>query len=199
MERGYKIKSKPSYQALTWRDKAFAHVVMAKGAGGMAVLHLFQQMIPPQAVTVFYVRDNKSKDYSDILDKVVGDDLRVFESEMDALYSAYQIMSECRMGTQFYVAGSEGFIWSFCKLATLHDVQDREVMKELCGSLARSVYCVHCKATTHDVITNIVPCCGCGRSLFVRDHFSRHLGSYSGLMIDAENPGEIPEIQEIYP
>jgi hypothetical protein len=35
--------------------------------------------------------------------------------------------------------------------------------------------------------------------LFVRDHFSRRLGAYMGLMVDAESPGELPEIEEIYP
>jgi hypothetical protein len=200
MERGYRIRSKPIYQTLFWRDKALAHVVVAKSAGGMAVLQLFQQMYPQQPVTVFYVRGSKpDKDYSATLEKVIGDGFRAFDHEMDALYAFYRMLSECRMGTQFYVAGTESFIWSVCKLASLHDVQDSEVMKELCNSLARPVYCVHCKATMADVTTNIVTCRGCARKLFVRDHFSRHLGAYMGLMIDAENPGEIPEIEEIYP
>jgi predicted RNA-binding Zn-ribbon protein involved in translation (DUF1610 family) len=200
MERGYRIYSKPIYETLHWRNKATLHVVVAKGAGGMAVLQLFQQMYPQQPVTVFYVRGNKAEtDYSATLAKVVGDGFRVFDHEMDALYAFYQMLSDCRMGTQFYVAGTESFIWSVCKLTKLQDVQDSEVMKELSNSLARPVYCVHCKATMAEVTTNIVACRSCGRKLFVRDHFSRHLGAYMGLMIDAENPGEVPEVEEIYP
>lgn len=200
MERGYRIRSKPVYQALSWRDQALTHVVVAGGAGGMAVLQLFQQMYPQQPVTVFYVRgNNPDTDYSATLARVVGNGFRLFDSEMDALYTFYRMLSDCRMGTRFYVAGTESFMWSVCKLASLHDVQDSEIMRELCHSLARPVYCVHCKATMPDVTTNIVSCRHCARKLFVRDHFSRHLGAYMGLMIDAENPGEVPAIEEIYP
>jgi len=78
-------------------------------------------------------------------------------------------------------------------------VDDADIVKELTGTLARSVYCVHCKAITHNAHTNIQPCSGCGKNLFVRDHFSRRLGAYMGLMVDAEDPGQIPEIEEIYP
>ena len=198
MERGYRIRSKPIYQTLCWQERALAHVVVAKGAGGMAVLQLFQQMYPQQPVTVFYVRGNDS-DYSATLARVVGNGFQAFDSELDALYTFYRMLSDCRMGTRFYVAGTESFMWSACKLASLHDVQESEITRELCHSLSRPVYCVHCKATMPDVTTNIVSCLHCSRKLFVRDHFSRHLGAYMGLMIDAENPGEIPAIEEIYP
>lgn len=200
MERGYRIRSKPNYETLQWRDKASAHVVVAKGAGGLAVLQLFQQMYPTQPVNVFYVRGNaEDTDYTATLAKVVGEGFQVFESEMEALYAFYRSLPDCRMGTRLYVSGTESFMWSVCKLAKLFDIQESEVMMELSNSLARPVYCVHCKGTTPDVTTNIVTCSKCSRKLFVRDHFSRHLGAYMGLMIDAENPGEVPEIEEIYP
>lgn len=200
MERGYRIRSKPNYETLQWRDKASAHVVVAKGAGGLAVLQLFQLMYPTQPVTVFYVRGSEGDtDYTTTLAKVVGEGFRVFESEMEALYAFYRSLPDCCMGTRLYVSGTESFMWSVCKLAKLFDIQESEVMMELSNSLARPVYCVHCKGTTPDVTTNIATCSKCSRKLFVRDHFSRHLGAYMGLMIDAENPGEVPEIEEIYP
>jgi hypothetical protein len=49
------------------------------------------------------------------------------------------------------------------------------------------------------VRTNIHPCPGCGRRLFVRDHFSRHLAAYMGIQVDAETPGVIPPVEETYP
>lgn len=200
MERGYRIRSKPSYETLMWQEKASSHVVVAKGSGGMSVLQLFQQMFPKQSVTVFYVRGKGADtDYEETLAKVVGEGFKVFDSDMEALYAFYRSLPDCRMGTRFYVAGTETFIWSFCKLASLFDIQDSEIMKAIASSLARPVYCVHCKGTTPDVTTNIATCSKCSRKLFVRDHFSRHLGAYMGLMIDAENPGEVPAIEEIYP
>ena len=35
------------------------------------------------------------------------------------------------------------------------------------------------------------------RALFVRDHFSRRLGAFQGVCIDAETPGDVPEPVEI--
>jgi predicted RNA-binding Zn-ribbon protein involved in translation (DUF1610 family) len=200
MERGYRIRSKPTYETLMWHEQALAHIVVAKGSGGKAVLQLFQQMYPKQPVTVFYVRGKgNDPDFTEKLTKLVGNDIKVYDSEMEALYAFYRHLPDCKMGTRFYVAGSETFMWSMCKLANLFDIQEKEIQKEISHSLARPVYCVHCKATTPDVTTNIASCSKCGRKLFVRDHFSRHLGAYMGLMIDAENPGEVPAIEEIYP
>jgi hypothetical protein len=34
--------------------------------------------------------------------------------------------------------------------------------------------------------------------LFVRDHYSRRLAAYQGVCIDAEDPGNIPEVKGIY-
>lgn len=200
MERGYKIRSKPDYQSLAWHDKAQAHVVIAKGKGGMAVLQLFQQMYPRQPVKVVYVRDaNEDVDYAATLGKVVGEGLHCYGTEQEGLFAFFRLLSECRMGTQLYMAGSESFIWSAVKLAKLHGVQEDDVMKQIVSTLSRPVYCVHCKGVTPDVTTNIASCRKCGRKLFVRDHFSRLLGAYMGLQVDAEDPGQVPAIEEIYP
>jgi hypothetical protein len=57
---------------------------------------------------------------------------------------------------------------------------------------------VHCRASTENVRTNIVRCSGCSRWLLVRDHYSRRLAAYMGVMVDAEAPGELPPIREVY-
>jgi hypothetical protein len=48
------------------------------------------------------------------------------------------------------------------------------------------------------VRTNIAQCAGCERWLLVRDHYSRRLAAYMGVMVDAEAPGERPEIREVF-
>jgi len=73
-----------------------------------------------------------------------------------------------------------------------------EIRAEEMGSLARRVHCVHCRAQTEEVRTNIVRCVGCGLWLLVRDHYSRRLAAYMGVMADAEAPGELPEIREVF-
>ena len=197
MERGYWIKSKPIYSSLVWNEKATAHLVVAQGQGGLAVLKLFQQMQPRQAVTVLYVQQDA--DYTNSLKKVVPEGMHALNSEQALLDTLKNIMPTMRMGLRIYVAGSEGFIWSVAEAVKMFGVEDTNIMKELTGTLARSIYCVHCKAITHNITTNIGKCSGCERMLFVRDHFSRNLGAYMGLMVDAESPGVLPEIEEIYP
>ena len=199
MERGYWIRSKPIYTSLVWHDKATSHLLVAQGDGGMAVLKIFQLMHPKQPITVLYACNLNSKDYAKTLKKVVPEGLQILNSEEDVLLTLNNILPTMSMGMRLYVAGSEGFIWAASECAKKFGIEDMNIMKELTGTLARSVYCVHCKATTHDITTNIGKCCGCERMLFVRDHFSRRLGAYMGLMVDAESPGILPEIEEIYP
>jgi dimethylamine monooxygenase subunit C len=199
MERGYWIRSKPVYTALLWNTKATAHAVLAAGEGGLAVVKLFQQALPEQAITVFYSPAGASKDYLPALQAAAGADLQVFETTAALLEAWTRYLASARMGLRIYSAGTEKFMWEVTDAAEAFGILNNDVMKELTGSLARSVYCVHCKSLTHEVTSNIATCSGCGRHLFVRDHFSRRMGAYMGLMVDAENPGEVPEIEEIYP
>ncbi|WP_018987049.1 dimethylamine monooxygenase subunit DmmA family protein [Methylophilus methylotrophus] len=200
MERGYWIKSKPIYTSLTWHEKATSHLVLATGIGGMAVLKLFQQMHPTQPVTVLYGKYGQIElDYSDTLKSIIQDDLHLYKFEEDLLKKLQVLLRDATMGLRIYVAGSEGFIWDVVAAAKPFGIQESEIMKEQVDTLARTVYCVHCKTITKYVTTNITCCNGCERMLFVRDHFSRNLGAYMGLMVDAESPGELPAIEEIYP
>lgn len=73
-----------------------------------------------------------------------------------------------------------------------------EVRCEHLGTAARRVNCVHCRAANEDVTTSVVRCGGCGRHLLVRDHYSRRLAAYMGVMADAEVPGELPPTREAF-
>jgi predicted RNA-binding Zn-ribbon protein involved in translation (DUF1610 family) len=200
MERGYWIRSKPVYSALVWQQQANAHLVLVEGsAGGLAAMKLFQQMLPQQSITVIYETEAGDADYTSALKKVVPDDLQVLSTHDAAMKALEAYLPTALMGLRIYVAGSEKFMWDIAQIVQQYGVDDADIAKELTGTLARSVYCVHCKAITHNAHTNIQVCAGCGKNLFVRDHFSRRLGAYMGLMVDAEDPGQIPEIEEIYP
>jgi hypothetical protein len=54
---------------------------------------------------------------------------------------------------------------------------------------------VHCKGFTENVTTNPVACAHCGLTLLVRDHYSRRIGAFQGVCVDAEAPGEVPEMK----
>jgi len=103
-----------------------------------------------------------------------------------------------RMGLRLYAVGTEGFLWDVAAIARDTGVGADEIGLNHAGSARRRVQCVHCKTLAGDVVTNIVICPGCGTALLVRDHFSRRLGAFMGVQVDAEAPGEIPEMVECY-
>jgi hypothetical protein len=108
------------------------------------------------------------------------------------------ILGQSLMGTRLYVAGPESFIGLAMKIALEFNLNKDEIRAEECGTLARRVYCIHCRTTAESVRTNIVQCADCGRWLLVRDHYSRRLAAYMGVMVDAEAPGELPPVQEVF-
>ncbi len=102
-------------------------------------------------------------------------------------------------GLRLYAVGSESFIWDAANIARSAGMAEDEVFLAQAGSLRRRVYCTHCKAMIENVTTNLVPCQGCGATLFVRDHFSRRLAAFMGIQADAEEPGVLPPLQTLYP
>ena len=103
------------------------------------------------------------------------------------------------VGLRLYAVGEEGFIWDVARLARVAGLDAAECRTCHAGSERRRVFCVHCKTITFDVTTNIVACAGCGAALAVRDHFSRSLAAFMGVQADAEAPGELPQVEEVFP
>lgn len=122
----------------------------------------------------------------------------LFRSETHLLIALRRRLLEEQMGLRLYAAGSEPFVWSVYGVATEFGMSREELQLYACGSLARRVYCNHCRTITERVTTNIFDCSGCSAKLFVRDHFSRRLNAYAGVQVDAEVPGEFPELEVLY-
>ena len=108
------------------------------------------------------------------------------------------ILDASSMGTRLYLAGPESFIGRAMTIALEFNMNQDEIRAEQIGSTARRVHCIHCRHTAEAVRTNIVRCGGCDRWLLVRDHYSRRHSAYMGVMVDAEAPGELPAVREIY-
>lgn len=103
-----------------------------------------------------------------------------------------------KMGFYLYAVGSEPFLGEVNNVAAKYCMSRDEIYLFAVGSQARRVYCVHCQVITEKVKTNVFQCSACGANLFVRDHFSKRLNAFAGVQVDAEVPGEIPEIEELY-
>ena len=119
-------------------------------------------------------------------------DARYYDSENDVVDGLRRTLAKARMGLRLYVAGPETFLWMVTNLAYGFGVAREQVRRELIGSAARRVYCVHCRTIFDGARTSLEACPGCGRTLLVRDHFSRALGAYMGVQADAEEPGALP-------
>jgi hypothetical protein len=125
--------------------------------------------------------------------------VQLFDDDAALLDTFRIVLDESLMGTRLYVAGPESFIGLAMQIALEFNLSKDEIRAEEVGTLARRVHCVHCRGTTLNVRTNIVRCSGCDRWLLVRDHYSRRLAAYMGVMVDAEVPGELPPLRELYP
>lgn len=106
---------------------------------------------------------------------------------------------DAHMGTQLYLAGTEGLIGQVIALAAAAGVPVDAIQTEHRGSIARRMQCVHCKGITEDVTTDPFSCSHCGLTLFVRDHYSQRIGAFQGVCVDAETPGILPQTKDIRP
>lgn len=108
-----------------------------------------------------------------------------------------QALQGAAMGLQAFLAGSEGLIGKAMAGLLAAGLPLGAIQSEHRGTAARRMQCVHCKTIAEDVTVDPYRCPGCGRALYVRDHFSRRLGAFQGVCIDAETPGDVPPSVEI--
>jgi dimethylamine monooxygenase subunit C len=121
-----------------------------------------------------------------------------FRSETHLLIALKRRLEEERMGLRLYAIGAEPFLWNVRGLASQFGMAAEELHLHAVGTAARRVFCNHCRTISEGVTTNIFACSGCGAHLFVRDHFSRRLNAFAGVQVDAEAPGELPDVEELY-
>lgn len=164
------MKSKPVYTTLTLDTTARRHLFLTQGQGKSAAI---------RALVGHPTADAVMPDHSDSA----------------ALTDA---LSKAGMDTAFYLAGPEVFLWEAANRLRLAGIENRRIQQELAGSAVRKVYCVHCRIVNQQVTTTIHRCCGCGLALTVRDHFSRPMGAYMGVIVDAESPGDVPDPETVY-
>jgi len=192
------IKSRPRYSGLHPDPHAKRHLVAAEGEGALAVIDLAMRAGGDflASLTLLYL---PGEGHEAKLFALGADRFESFHDETALLGALDHCLVEARMGTRLYATGTEGFIGLVVQLAHRHGIKHLSIRTEHRGSLARRVYCVHCKAITERVTTNIVECRDCQAPLLVRDHYSRRLAAFMGVAVNAEQPDQIPPIEEIFP
>jgi ferredoxin-NADP reductase len=218
------IKSKPVYAPLQADIRGRYHLMLGMGVGAAPLLRVIAEMQTTAAqalkhTRVLYIPEatnqgaaashDATADHRATAGHGAAPEIEQFRatsvgdvqsfSDAPALLDRFRvILGQSLMGTRLYVAGPESFIGLAMKIALEFNLNKDEIRAEECGSLARRVYCIHCRATTENVRTNIVRCVDCERWLLVRDHYSRRLAAYMGVMVDAEAPGELPPVKEMF-
>ena len=199
------IKSKPVYAPLRFDASGRYHLMLGSGVGREPLRRVLGQLREAQAdalarTEVLYVPATGDPGAAGAHFPFPGLAASRLFADSGALLEDFRALLErSLMGTRLYVAGPESFIGIVMKIALEFNLNKDEIRAEECGTLARRIRCIHCRAITEDVKTNIVQCVGCGLWLLVRDHYSRRLAAYMGVMADAEAPGELPDIREAFP
>jgi len=196
------IKSRPVYGGLTVDQNARRHVFVLEGEGALALTDEAARVgndFLPAADILYVAAGSSAAEHGEAL-VALGPDSFWQAPTIPVLLNRLNVMlSRAHMGTRLYIAGTEGFIGQVMQLAQDHGIDHLSVRCEHRGSTARRVQCVHCKGITENVIASPYDCTNCGLSLLVRDHYSRRIGAFQGVNIDAEEPGTAPQPEELFP
>lgn len=195
------IKSRPVYRGIAVDLRARRHIFALEGEGALALLERKETLtaaILAETDILYVARGSAGRGYEAALAALdAGSDWTAPTVET-LLFRLKVVLSAADMGTRLYLAGTEGFIGQAMQVALDLGMDGAAILTEHRGSLARRVQCVHCKGITENVTTSPYHCSHCGLSLFVRDHYSRRLGAFQGVNIDAEEPGTAPQPEELY-
>lgn len=190
------IRSRPVYAPLAPRPGTL-NLFIADGEGADAITDMLAKSPEPDTVLaaahVMYCPGPTGTDLSDRLHALGPAQFFRAPTIPSLLPRLARVLTDAHMGTQFYLAGTEGLIGQAERAIMQTGFPYNAIQKEHRGSTLRRVQCVHCKGITENVATDPFKCSHCGLNLFVRDHYSRRIAAFQGVNIDAEDPGKVPE------
>lgn len=196
------MPSRPVYKGLVPDGHAKHNLIVAEGEGAMAILEMAPKAPPgffSKTTIHFCPASSAGKDYETQLTALAPKALWTFPTPATTMFRLRGVLQTATMGTRLYLTGTEPFMGLALQEALDAGIDYKSILTEHRGSAKRRVQCVHCKGFTDDVTTSPVICRHCGLNLLVRDHYSRRLGAFQGVCIDAEVPGEAPAPEEIFP
>jgi dimethylamine monooxygenase subunit C len=195
------IISRPVYRGLAPDAHAKHNLIAAEGEGAAAVLDMAAN-VPDgffkRSAILFCATGSAGKGYEAKLKALAPTSYWDFPTIQTAMFRLKGALATATMGTRLYGTGTEPFIASVIQEALNAGIDYKSVVTEHRGSARRRVQCVHCKGFTENVTATPFVCAHCGLHLFVRDHFSRRLAAFQGVCVDAEAPGEIPAVEDLY-
>lgn len=194
------MKSRPEYGTFALRSDRTHHILISHAQGAMAVKRVLDGTVW-SGLSIRAIHSGGTDDelfYDGLLEGYHGLNIEKFDSTKGLLVAVERCTGDSKAGTHCYLAGPEVFLWECYRKLRELGLPKECVSMELIGSKARRVTCVHCKWMNDRVTRSPHQCGGCGQWLLVRDHFSRLMGAYVGVRIDAEDPGSVPEQMEVF-
>lgn len=195
------IKSRPVYRGLIIQPRARRHIFALEGEGANSLLDqvaALDEAVLQRSEILYVARGSQGTGHDGALHQLGAEMFFIAPTIATLLFRLRGSLATARMGTRLYIAGTEGFIGQAMMVALDYGMDHASIVTEHRGSLARRVQCVHCKGITEDVTHSPFTCSHCGLSLLVRDHYSRRLGAFQGVNIDAEEPGSAPDPEELF-
>ena len=194
------IKSRPVYKGLEIDIHASRHLFALEGEGAQALIDQTKSagtgfLAKTEILYVAHGADNREG----ALRALKPFDFWTAPTIPVLLNRLKPTLQAAKMGTRVYISGTEGFIGQAMQVALDLGIDFNSIRTEHRGSTARRVQCVHCKGITDNVTTSPFTCSHCGLPLLVRDHYSRRLGAFQGVNIDAEEPGSAPKPEVLFP
>ncbi|MBR7888231.1 hypothetical protein J9B83_04680 [Marinomonas sp. A79] len=120
-----------------------------------------------------------------------------FQKISDFLGSLPSLVKPMTLRSRVYLEGSEPFMWRLYGMFLAQGMVAEQINMQSPVSNKRSLFCTHCFSVTDDVTTTVAPCSGCGRLLHVSDHFSKRHAAYFCYQVNAEDPNDVPQVQEL--
>lgn len=191
----HRLPSQPVYPPLAWDPQGVRHLLLACGDEPATTEALARRLAADAPADLALIQVGAGP-WARLLPTASASTAPDAEAALDLLQSR---LAEARMGLRLYLLGPESLLWRASRLAAAAGLGEDAIRRERFGTLARPVWCVHCQQLHGAVRSNLLSCQGCGRTLLVRDHFSRRLGAYMGVQVDAEVPGEHPPPEILYP
>jgi len=194
------VRSKPEYHPLVIDPKRRHLVIASEGMAGAKSVKLALGTDQPQRfVRILQISPlREDEGVTETLASFPPEWICMLPSEEFLRVRLRNLMRLAPADAALYLTGSERFLWDCAAVAEGSGMSRNRIQMELSGSAARRLYCPHCKTVTEGVTTNVICCPGCGHWLEVRDHFSRRTGAYAGVRVDAEAPGQIPKVMEVF-
>lgn len=191
------IRSRPVYGTLSVTS-APAHLLVADADGGAALLELAGKLSPDALLQTEILYVPGSSDHSKALQALRCPGFYRGSSIQAMLPRLRRSLERMKMGTQIRLAGSETLIGLAMQAAMQAGIDYQAIQTEHRGTLARRMQCVHCKGITENVTTQPAECAHCGLLLLVRDHYSRRIAAFQGVNINAEDPSDVPQKEEVF-